>query len=1014
MNINRLIFTIEDCLNTLSRFSVASSFVEYCDLRTVIGLDRQDRERRPWLNSPYIAATKRGEYISVFEVSGAFREMDEASDQTGPGSLESLITSMSDSLNTAYKNSGHKISFVFERDPDMGKEEIEDMVAPQKRSLANTGIQLQDVVDEKVTTLSPWLVRERCWLAIWSGPDLISNSDRTAHDELVRRLAERVPKARFAQSPWQWALSALKIRHEAFLDNVEQALRHSSDGLILRLLDIHEVGREIRRQTERHSTPRNWQPHLPEDAQPAGYRWTDDESVLHAPSLHLQLFNTQVTTQGNLVQAGGLWHGMVSITLPPQNLQTFNELVRAVPRAVPWRIRMDLMPGGMKALNLKKTLLTYSSFISAVRPMYESVMTLAATDEKEPVCIMTIMASTWGKTREICTRNQAILKSAIEGWGVCGTTTTFGDPRRAWVNTILAASGGSGPVPLYPPLSHAISLFPLNRAGSVWRGKGNLMLHTEDGSAFEVGLASSQQNKHTELAPGDPGLGKSVLINTLSEIQISSAQKNLPFIAYIDKGYSAQGLVQLIRDSLPPERKDEAVGIILSNDPEYTRNLFDVMYGAKKPITPEKNFMSSVLCALCVDTGTGQPCNPGDTRQIINQLIELAFKEYGENNPRLYRASTEELVDSALQDSGLYEKHDAAWWARSTWFEVRDMLHNAGYIMAAQRAHYQAMPQLPEVSSMLGHTSLRDVFGTVQRDGSNELLLDYIRRALEQGHNDYPMISGYTRFMINPETRVIAVDLNNVAGDKTPAGRLKTGIMYLLAGQIAGGDFTLPQYRDEVLKQLPREYHEIALKRINQLDQEVKTKVYDELHNARGIDFIWENLDTQEREQRKFAIRTVLSTQYLRDYPESVLKSANTLWLLRYKPEDIPVLRDNFNVPEFMLKRFLKMPEGPAPDGSGVPVLGVFRVKSGTLARILKFTVGPLELWALNSSPKDSALRKTLTNKLGSVRARKILAENFPRGSATSLIEHRAGQHNSDNVIEDLASELIRKQGYNL
>ncbi|NPS18682.1 ATP-binding protein, partial [Escherichia coli] len=104
--------------------------------------------------------------------------------------------------------------------------------------------------------------------------------------------------------------------------------------------------------------------------------------------------------------------------------------------------------------------------------------------------------------------------------GVCGTTTTFGDPRRAWVNTILAASGGSGPVPLYPPLSHAISLFPLNRAGSVWRGKGNLMLHTEDGSAFEVGLASSQQNKHTELAPGDPGLGKSVLINTLSEIQI--------------------------------------------------------------------------------------------------------------------------------------------------------------------------------------------------------------------------------------------------------------------------------------------------------------------------------------------------------------------------------------------------------------------------------------------------------------------------------------------------------------
>ncbi len=151
----------------------------------------------------------------------------------------------------------------------------------------------------------------------WSGPDLISNSDRTAHDELVRRRLNGYRKHALP-SPPAVDLICTEIRHEAFLDNVEQALRHSSDGLILRLLDIHEVGREIRRQTERHSTPRNWQPHPPEDAQPAGYRWTDDESVRHAPSLHLQLFNTQVTTQGNPVQAGGLWHGMVSITSPPQ------------------------------------------------------------------------------------------------------------------------------------------------------------------------------------------------------------------------------------------------------------------------------------------------------------------------------------------------------------------------------------------------------------------------------------------------------------------------------------------------------------------------------------------------------------------------------------------------------------------------------------------------------------------------------------------------------------------------
>jgi intracellular multiplication protein IcmB len=57
------------------------------------------------------------------------------------------------------------------------------------------------------------------------------------------------------------------------------------------------------------------------------------------------------------------------------------------------------------------------------------------------------------------------------------------------------------------------------------------MLHTEDGCAWEVGLGSSRQNKHTELAPGDSGLGKSVLINTLTEIQVSSAaQVSLPYV----------------------------------------------------------------------------------------------------------------------------------------------------------------------------------------------------------------------------------------------------------------------------------------------------------------------------------------------------------------------------------------------------------------------------------------------------------------------------------------------------
>ncbi len=60
MNINRIIFAIEDCISTLSRYSVSAFFPDYCDLHTVIGLDQQDRERRPWLKAPTLPPPNRG------------------------------------------------------------------------------------------------------------------------------------------------------------------------------------------------------------------------------------------------------------------------------------------------------------------------------------------------------------------------------------------------------------------------------------------------------------------------------------------------------------------------------------------------------------------------------------------------------------------------------------------------------------------------------------------------------------------------------------------------------------------------------------------------------------------------------------------------------------------------------------------------------------------------------------------------------------------------------------------
>ena len=287
MNIKRIIFAIEDILNTISRFTVAEDFVDYCDLRTVIGLDKQDLEVRPWLQAPYIAVTHQGYYLSVFEIAGALCDRDEEAPTEHPDSFEGLIMHLATTLATTWKNTGYKLAFIFERDPEKGVDEISTMIAPQKRAIQHVGLQLDELLEEKITTLSPWLIRERAWLAVWSSPILVSQQERTDFNKEILAISDKAPVARFGQQPWRWLMSGLKIRHDSFITTLEEALKKGGQGLLVRLLEVPEVCNEIRREMARDSTSPQWRPHLPGDALPAGILQENDNTALLAPFLNL-------------------------------------------------------------------------------------------------------------------------------------------------------------------------------------------------------------------------------------------------------------------------------------------------------------------------------------------------------------------------------------------------------------------------------------------------------------------------------------------------------------------------------------------------------------------------------------------------------------------------------------------------------------------------------------------------------------------------------------------------------
>lgn len=1018
--VSAVLDAIEETLATVSRYTLGRDFAAYCDLRTVIGLTDDDRKRRPGMSAPYIFITEHGHYASVYELEGAYCAFNEQpplteEEKRDPALFSRYIRQLHTALVSEFQSVGHKLSFVFERDPDKAREELRSLMAHQYRAVKRMGIDLTDILDERIEKLVPLVARERAFIVVYTAVEALPASEQS--DERKRRdaLLKSAPPARYGQNPLIWQLEGLKIRHDTFISMLEHRLAGGDHGVRIRLMDAHEVGFHLKEQLERDSTSPAWRPCLPGDLKwPHGMPKGMDTSTLLAPHLNYQLFNTEPETHGDMLALDGYWHSTLALTLGPQRPETFSQLFAKIPRQTPWRIRMDIMPGGLQVLSKRRTVLSVAALVPTLLPIYQSVEWLAEQNKSDPVCVMTISASTWARTPDGVKRHRTLLQKGLQSWGVCEVTRVFGDPVRAWVATLTGANAHSIPALLFPPLSAALALLPLQRPATPWKEAASIIFNTVDGKPFPVKLASNLQLKLTEVVAGDSGSGKSVLLGALNEAIISSGQTQLPFLSIVDKGFTAQGLIRLIRDCLPPSRRHEVVGLVLENSRDYCKNPFDVQLGMKYPLTPEREFVLSLCETLCVNPETGIPPNAQDVRQILSRVIDLAYERHADGAPVKYAPTLEPQVDMALEETGLLHRFDALWWEKATWYEVRDLLFEKGRIKEATRAHYQAMPELADLQTYLSEPDIGTAFGTVTRDNSSETLISYIGRCLSQALVDYKMLAERTQFEINPDTRIIAVDLNNVVGSKTRAGQLRTGIMYLFAGQLAAGHFELPQYRNELMKQLPAAYRPFHHQRLTQLAQEVKTKVYDELHNVKDIPFVLDRLATADLENRKFFIRTVFSSQFLNHFPPSILKSANSLYLMQVSHDDIPLLTEHFGVPRHTIEAFRHIGPGASPDGSGTHFLACFRLKTGRLVQILKNTLGPKELWALNSTPKDADLRDQLYDRLDGRTARAILARAFPTGSAEKLIDLRqteAGETDHGNIINRLASELIAAQG---
>lgn len=997
---------VEDLLAYFARYMIGKDLAGYCELATAVGLTEDDIRRHPNLKDPYTLVSDSNGLLTVFDVQGTYQILS-------PDDFGAMIENLRVKQNGYMHRHGHSLAFGFERDPDRSLDELMRLAEPQINAARRIGLKSEDIILDRIRRNAPLVSWEQNLLVVYTHINVMNK------DEVKRELAQRareaanakLPRIEYGQNPAS-ILMALKYRHDTMLDRIkfdfERCGVGGRPGVMLRQMSAHDAVKAIRIMVNRERTSQKFRPVLPGDRfTPHGREDDRDSSDLSAPQVNYQICGNDVSTKGELIQTDELVHGNLSMELGPQDPLPFAALFDTVDREIPWRMRLDLSPGGLNEMRARQMLVAFVGMLPSNQQIRQSFIDLTERGKTDAICSMKITVSTWSGSEKETRRRMAAIEKSIQAWGTCQVTSVHGDPVAAWASTIPGFTTKNIANRMVPPLPDALKMMPLQRPATPWSGGGNLIVRTPDGKIYPIQLGSRLQDTWIDLLTGTPGSGKSAFLNSMNNAVIHNAGNiRLPLMTIVDVGPSSSGLIQLIQDSLPAHRKSEAAYLRLQNAIEFAVNPFDTQLGARFPTAKEKEFLVDFMTLLCSDPAKREA--PADCARVNEMILTIAYEDRAARSALLYEAHVSPAIDAALDAAGLRPTRDAGWWSAATWFEVTDMLFEAGYPKEASLAQRQAVPVLTDFTAYLNNESVRHLYGEAKAGDGGESILSYMRRCFTVAARNYALFCGRTRFELTSETRLISIDLNDVIGNKTPEGSLKTAIMYMFARQMAAKNYFL---REElVLPVIPAMYLDYHRKRIADVQDEKKVIAFDEVHNTDGQKSFVQTMIKDGREGRKWGIRIALSSQYLADYPEELLNAATSVYVMRGgNHADEKILRDVYGVSNEAIRRLQQEANGPGPDG--VNFLALFKTKVGFIVQMLTNTVGPIELWAFSTTLEDVALRNRLYHRIGPYAARAILARRFPLGTAAETIEQLRQQSSGkddESVIEQLAGKLVQ------
>ena len=977
--------------------SLKQTTESYCELETA--------------DSSTVLVNHDGTLISILRIEGT-------TELLGPEEFERLAAGLTNAFGPAMGRTGHALQVFFQHDKEHIKSYIRDIYAPAHATAKRLNLNLEDLFNERVDYLSEYCAQEFVYFVLITRPfSLPPDQLKAANKAKLKMVREKkAPPFKNAQTIYA-TFPELRDTHDAYVRSIQNEL--ASLNILATLLEVHDAIFAIRMTADPDFTSPDWRATLPGDNLPVREvkAFEGDASDLLWPSIAKQVIPRDADVlDRRTVVVGNSMYSSAYIDLFPKDLRPFMYLFhRILPTHIPWRISFLIESEGLSTIKLKGLLSSILSFSSAENRLISDSVNLLKYLEintDELIVRIRVLATTWAPEGDesLLRRRSSELVKAIQGWGSTEVSEICGDPFAGFVGSMLATTTESPAVAAVAPLSDVVSMLPIARPASPWQ-YGALLFRTPDGKPWPFQPGSNLQTTWIDLVYARPGSGKSVLSNAQNlALCMSGGLDRLPRIAIIDIGPSSSGLISLLKEALPADKRHWVAYHRLRMTPDYSINPFDTQLGSRFPTASERSFLVNFLTLITMPLGAAKPYDA--MADLVGMVVDELYKSFSDEfNPTPYSQGVEEFIDGILNEIGFVRD------SKSTWWEVTDALFSAGFVHEAMLAQRYAMPLLADAASVCRTSSIEDLYEKVAAP-TGETLINAFSRMISSAVREYSILSRVTAFDIG-DARVVSLDLDEVAKSGGDAADRKTAVMYMLARYVLARHYYLTE---ESMGYITEQYQAYHAQRIREIKEDPKRIVYDEFHRTSRSSAVRDQVIIDMREGRKWNVQISLLSQSVDDFDPVMIEFATCIYVMDAGPaQTIEKTCKIFGLSESAKIALRTRVHGPR--AGGATFLAQFATKMGITVQLLTLTLGPIELWAFSTTAEDASVRNQLYRHLGPSEARRFLALLFPSGSVGKELSERLNnlkeqvglveEDAKEGVLDTLVCDILEAYSHN-